>query len=378
MKIAIVTHCVAKGDGQGRVNYELVRFLLRQGLDVELIATRVDEDLLDAGATWTPVRPHRFGTDLVTVWDFTQRVNRLLAERPDEYDLVLACGVVLSCPHTVNVAHFVHGTWLESPYHSRKVGSGLRRWYHGLYTAINARWERHTFAQAEVVVAVSDMVRRELIEIGVPADRIEVIVNGVDLQEFAPGPADRSELGLPEAVRLGLFVGDLCSPIKNLDTVLHELRAVPSAHLAVAGRTHSSPYPALAEELEVADRVHFLDFRRDVADLMRASDFFVLPSRRDSCPLVLLEAMASGLPILTATTVGISNLVAPSCGFVMDGPADTDTLRTALNVFVTDPNRSAEMGRAARRVAEGYGWEHMAQQYLTLFKQVAPTSEPLS
>ena len=245
------------------------------------------------------------------------------------------------------------------------------------FGALNARWERQTFAQAQTVVAVSDMVRDELIQIGVPAAKIEVIVNGVDIDEFQPGPADRSALGLPEDVPLGLFVGDIQSPIKNLDTVFHGLTDVPALHLAVAGALPRSPYPALARSLGIEDRVHFLGFRRDIADLMRAADFFTLPSRRDSCPLVLLEAMASGLPIITSRQVGTANLVEESeCGFVLHAPDDHDTLRHGLTALRDDPSLRAEMGRAARAMAERHSWKRMSEQYLDLLRQQVSSSSP--
>ena len=174
---------------------------------------------------------------------------------------------------------------------------------------------------------------------------------------------------MPAAVPLGLFVGDICSPIKNLDAVLQALPNVPSLHLAVAGGLERSPYPAMAERFGVANRVHFLGFRRDVADLMRAADFFVLPSRRDSCPLVLLEAMASGIPIITARTVGTSTLVTPEAGFVLNGPEDSDTMLEGLRAFASDTARRTAMGEAARGIAEDYSWGAMGERYLELFER---------
>jgi glycosyltransferase involved in cell wall biosynthesis len=115
--------------------------------------------------------------------------------------------------------------------------------------------------------------------------------------------------------------------------------------------------------------VHFLGFRDDVAALMRAADLFVLPSRRDSCPLVLLEALASGLPVVTARTVGTAGLVEPESGFVLDRPDDTEALAEALRALVADAERRRAMGRAARAVAERHSWEKMAEQYVDLFKQ---------
>lgn len=371
MKVGVVTHNVIKGDGQGRVNYELVRTLLARGMDVELIADRVAPELLDSGATWVPVHPKSERVNLVKVWRFARLADRVLDRLADRYDVLFACGFVLSRPHGINAAHFVHGSWLRSPYHWSRVRPGLNGTYQRVYSTWNARWERVAFDQARVVVALSGMVRRELVEIGVAPDKIATIINGVDLNEFKPGPADRAALGLPEGVPLGLFVGDLRSPIKNLDALLHALPAVPGVHLAVAGALERSPYPALSEALGLGGRVHFLGFRDDVAALMRAADFFALPSRRDSCPLVMLEAMASGLPVITARTVGTAPLVTSEVGFVLEGPDDAETMRTGLQTFADDPDRCAAMGRAARAAAMDYSWEAMADRYIALFETVA-------
>jgi glycosyltransferase involved in cell wall biosynthesis len=376
MNVAMVTHNVVKGDGQGRVNYELARHLLARDAEVDLIADRVADDLLAAGASWQPVHPGFDQFILLKVWRFQRMADRLLRERAGRYDVVLACGVTCSRPHAVNAVHFVHGPWLRSPLHSSKVATGVRAAYQWLFTALNARWERQVFARAGTVVAVSQMVRRELLDVGVPPEKIKTIVNGVDLSEFKPGPADRCALGLPEGVVLGLFAGDIRSSIKNLDTVLRALPDAPGVHLAVAGTLEGSPYPAMARRLGVAGRVHFLGFRDDVAALMRAADLFVLPSRRDSCPLVLLEALASGLPVVTARTVGTAGLVEPESGFVLDRPDDTEALAEALRALVADAERRRAMGRAARAVAERHSWKKMAEQYLTLFENISRQQTP--
>lgn len=364
MHIAIVTHNVIKGDGQGKVNYELTRHFLRQGFEVTLIANHVDESLVEAGAHWLQVRTGSLADkiDLLKVWRFRRKADRLLHEHGDSFDAILACGAVLTYPHALNAVHFVHGTWLRSPFHSSKVRSGPNAWYQQLFSTLNARWELEAFEQADHLIAVSDMVRDELVEIGVPPEDISVVVNGVDVEEFAPGPADRQALGLPVRPVLGLFVGDIQSPIKNLDAVLHAMVDVDALHLAVAGSTERSPYPGLAAQLGIEDRVHFLGFRRDIPDLMRAADFFALPSRRDSCPLVLLEAMASGLPVITAKTVGTSNLVKNS-GFVLDGPDDHSTLIEGLRTFIQNPDKRKAMGQAARNIACQHSWHDMARQY---------------
>lgn len=369
MKIAIVTHNVVRGDGQGRVNYELARFLLSKGIKVDLIADQVAPELLEHGASWHAIHPGFNNLHLIKVWCFKRLADQLMKRISDRYDVVLACGVTLSYPHTFNASHFVHGTWLQSPFHASKVASGPRSWYQWLFSAANAQWERQSYQNAQHVIAVSEMVRQELIEVGIPPQKISVVVNGVDPKEFAPGKVNRTSLGLPRNVPLGLFVGDIQSPIKNLDTLLHALPYVPAAHLAIAGRLDQSPYPDLARSLGLQDRTHFLGFRKDIPDLMRAADFFALPSRRDSCPLVLLEAMASALPIITSSTVGTANLVKGGSGLVMDGPDDMETLINGLQIFTASREKRRAMGDSARSVALRHSWDKMSARYLDLFER---------
>lgn len=369
MHVALISHDIYPGDGQGRVNYELARSLLAADVTVDLFADRIDESLLDLGARWIPVHPRGQSVNLLRVWHFRRLVNQLLDERADDYDVILACGVVLSRPHTINVAHFVHGTWINSPFHPARRHRGLRRWYYRLYSWLNARWEREVFAQADTVVAVSERVRDDLVHLGVPPNRLQTIPNGVDPSEFHPGPSNRRTFDLPDGPVLGLFVGDLQSPIKNLDTALRALAQVPQLHLAVAGTVDGSPYPEMAEDLGVADRTHFLDFQRDVASLMRCADFFVLPSHQDAFGLVVTEAMASGLPVVVSRAVGASYLVSEEAGIVIDSPDDTEAFATAFRHLASDSALRHRMGRAARSIALDCSWAAMGRRYLRLFRQ---------
>ncbi|PQJ34590.1 glycosyl transferase family 1 [Salinibacter sp. 10B] len=379
MRVALISHDIYPGDGQGRVNYELARYLLSQGVTVDLLADRVDEHLVDLGATWRPIHPGGQSVNLIRVWRFKHLVNRYLDAHASRYDVLLACGVVLDRPHTVNVAHFVHGTWIDSPFHAAHRHRAPQKWYYRLYSLLNAHWERAILHQAEVVVAVSDNVGRDLVQLGLPSERLCVIPNGVDTDEFSPGPSRRAALNLPGDVPLGLFVGDLRSPIKNLDTALRALVDIPDLHLAVAGTLDGSPYPSLALDLGVANRTHFLGFQRDVVGLMRSADFFVLPSHQDAFGLVVTEAMSTGLPVIVSRSVGASCLVTPEVGIVIDPPDNVEALKTAFTTLASDPDRRAQMGRAARETALNCSWSRMGSRYLELFHEVgAPSHSGLS
>ncbi|MBW4647421.1 MAG: glycosyltransferase family 4 protein [Kastovskya adunca ATA6-11-RM4] len=372
MKLGIVTHRVIKGDGQGRVNYEVTWEAIRRGHHVSLLATQVDPELQQNDqVSWIhiPVKgmPMAFFRNIVFSW----RSADWLRKHRWQLDLVKVNGAITSAPGDINAVHFVHSSWLRSPVHTWQQRRDLYGLYQWLYTALNANWEKKAFRQAKRVVAVSQKVAKDLIEIGVSPECIEVIVNGVDLQEFYPGDADRSRLGLPEGVTIALFVGDIQTPRKNLDTVLHALVQVPQLHLAVVGTTEGSPYLQLAAKLGLKERVHFLGYRRDVSEVMRGVDFFVFPSRYETFGLVVLEAMATGLPVITASTTAAVEIVTSESGIVLPDPDDTQALVQALSMLTSDACLRSQMGQAAIAIAQHHSWSRTAQNYVNLFEKLS-------
>jgi glycosyltransferase involved in cell wall biosynthesis len=374
MNICLVTNRIVKGEGQGRVNYEIVRRAAAAGHRVTCLAHAVSPDLhVHPRVSWAFMPDAQWPVALVGNLRFAWRSTRWLRAHGDAFDLTVGNGCITWFPVDLNVVHFVHGAWLQSPL-GDKGGRGLYGVYQWLYARLNARLEKHLLPRAGVVVAVSEQVGRDLAAQGLPPGSVRVIPNGVDLDEFHPGPEDRRALGLPTEVPLAAFAGDLRTPRKNLDTVLRALAEVPALHLAVAGAADGSPFPALAEALGVNARVHFLGFRDDVPALMRAADLFVFPSRYEACALVLLEAMASGLPVVTARTTGGAELVCDDCGVVLDDPDDAERLAGALRRLVGSPARRRAMGQQARAQARTLSWATMAERYLSLMHDVAEPS----
>jgi glycosyltransferase involved in cell wall biosynthesis len=376
VRIALVTHKVLKGDGQGRVNYEIARAVLRRGHQVVLVASQIAPEL-DAhpSVSWVRIPVAHWPTELLRNQIFAWHSFRWLRTHSHQFDVVHVNGFITWAASDVNAAHFVHSSWLRSPVHTARLRRDPYGLYQYLYTVLNARWEKQAFRQARVVVAVSEKIRKEVAAIGVPDGQIHVIPNGVDLREFTPGAADREKLGLPVGVPLALFVGEIRTPRKNLDTVLRALADVPELHLAVAGSVAASPYPPMASQLGLSDRVRFLGYREDASELMRAADLFVFLSRYEAHPLVVLEAMASGLPVITATTAGAAELVDEECGILFDNPEDAEALAVALRSFVRSPANLKSMGRAARAVAEQYSWQRMSESYLRLYEDVVNQKE---
>jgi glycosyltransferase involved in cell wall biosynthesis len=371
VKLCIVTHKVIKGDGQGRVNYEIVCEAICRGHHVTLLSSNVDPELQKHSlVNWIHIPLKRWPAQLLIDLFFSLRSSAWLRKHRSEIDLIQTCGAVTGVKTDVNTVHFVHSGWLRSPVHPIRLCQDAYGAYQWLYTVLNAHWEKEAFRETKVIIAVSEQVEKELLEIGVPKEQIRVILNGVNLQEFSPGSTNRSRLRLPEGVTLAFFAGDIRSPRKNLDTILHALVQVPELHLAVAGSTERSPYPLLAIELGLGERVHFLGYRRDVSEIMKAADLFVFPSRYEPFGMVVSEAMAAGLPVITTDASGVAAIVTPECGIVLADSEDTQALAGALTRLSSDCNLRSQMGRAARAIAEQHSWSSKAQSYVDLFEEL--------
>ncbi len=371
MKLCIINHKFQKGDGQGRVNYEVIKSAINRGHKLTLVASEIAPEIqlrTDIVGVYIPVKG--IPTELLRNLFFARKSAAWLRQHHQEFDVIQVNGAITNSSADVNAVHFVHSSWLKSPAHISRIRRDLYGAYQWFYTAINATWEKQSFRQAKVIVAVSQKVKDELIGVGVPSTKIRTIINGVDLAEFFPGSSCPTELGLPENVPLALFAGDIRTTRKNLDTVLHALVKVPHLHLAVVGSTQGSPFPRLAASLGLTKRVHFLGYRRDIAEIMRAADVFVFPSRYEACTLVLLEAMASGLPVITATATGGAELVTPEAGIVLPDCNDIDGLSTAMSSLVDNPPLMESMGKAARGIAEQHSWKNMARTYVDLFEEL--------
>lgn len=368
MRLALVTHRFTKGDGQGRVNYEIARRALECGHDVTLLASEISPDLAArTGARFVPISVAPGRTELLRNQIFSQRSARWLRRNRMQFDILHVNGAITSEIGDVNSAHFVHSAWQKTGAAGSHAG-GLRDLYYRFYTAVNANREKAAYREAQAVVAVSEQVRQELLAIGVRDDHIHVILNGVDLDEFHPGNEEHALPGLQLDTPIALFAGDIRTTRKNLDTVLRALADVPALRLIVAGRTEGSPFPKMAEKLGVAGRVQFLGFRRDMAELMRGADFFVFPSRYEACSLVLLEAMASGLPVITARTAGGAEVITPDCGVVLSDPDDAAALANAMQAMAADARKRQSQGHAARAEAMRHSWTAMADAYLALYQ----------
>ncbi|HSB53940.1 MAG TPA: glycosyltransferase family 4 protein [Gemmatimonadales bacterium] len=372
-RICLITHVVAPWDGQGRVNYELARHLVAEGHEVTLVASTVAAPIArHQRVRWIHIPVPSVGPEPVKWLLFAAQVWLRLGQRQLAYfDIVHVHGAIAPIQADVNTSHFVHGGM-------QKDGPRPVNLWQRLVTAVCAWTERRAYRNARRVVAVSDGVAASLRDTGVGGrGRLRVIYNGVDPEEFRPRTQDdprplREGLDLPASSFLVLFVGDAVSPRKNLDLALVTLaRLDPRFRLVVIGEHRGGRYRGMADRLGVGERTSFLGPRRDVAECLRDADALLCVSHYEPASLVLLEGMASGIPVICTPALGNARFVDHGVnGFQLRSAEDHERLAWLLETLERDPALGRRIGEAARATAAQLTWTRMARQYAALYREL--------
>jgi glycosyltransferase involved in cell wall biosynthesis len=206
----------------------------------------------------------------------------------------------------------------------------------------------------------------------------QVISNPIDTVLFTPvelqeREALRAQFGL--TVPTITYAGRL-GPEKNIEVLLHALATLRdhgvAAELTIAGHgSHEPILRTLAAELRIEGQVRFFGTlaQQDLAQLLRISDTFAIMSTSETQSMVLLQAMASGIPVVAADTRALPEFVNAQNGVLVD-PHDPVRLAQALGEILASPERRQALGTAGRQAAERYGTESVTGQWETLYRSV--------
>jgi len=234
------------------------------------------------------------------------------------------------------------------------------------------------------VLALSKMVAEDLRRFhGVSPERMQIIYNGVDVRRFSPARRDeyrdvvRDRLDVGDDVLLLIVAHNF--RLKGVPTLILAAAKLARAGLpirvAVAGGKRTGGYARWASSLGLADRITFLGSIDDVVPYYAAADIYVQPTFYDPCSLVVLEALASGLPVVTTRWNGAGELITNSLeGHVLDAPDDTDALAETLASLVLSEARREAMGRAARQLALGHTLEQNCREIVGVYEAIARAS----
>ncbi len=293
------------------------------------------------------------------------------------HDVIIPQGGVQQGSLRANAARFA--TTIHGQAYKLVKSANPKFWVH---RAIERRQYDHE--RTARYVAVSDMVRRHLEEFHqVPRQRIHVVPNAIDLRRVdVPQPGAvrcgfRNRRGFEPGDLVGLFVGHNFA-LKGLRPLIEALgarrRRNPSGraiHLLVCGSGGSAPYARLASRLGLKDQVHFLGFYPDIRDTYWSSDFFVQPTYYDPCSLVVLEALACGLPVITTAQNGAGELMTNGKeGFVVTAPGAEAELVAALDTMADDKARRA-MSAAARELGRRQTFDVHVERLVAVLEEAA-------
>ena len=263
--------------------------------------------------------------------------------------------------------HGEHGWDVSDPQGTRRKFQLLRR----AYSPFVSRY-----------VALSGHIESYLVDrVGIGADRVERICNGVDTTRFFPAPdAGRTALpGSPFEAAGSIVVGTVgrLQAVKDQITLVRAFArvrqqggaAAQALRLLIAGDGPlRGEVEAEIRRAGLGDVVWLAGERKDVADVMRSLDMFVLPSRTEGISNTILEAMASGLPVIATAVGGNAELVVPGDTGALVPPANPDAIADELMCYAADAALRHRHGAAGRqRVAQSFSLDAMVARYTALY-----------
>lgn len=247
-------------------------------------------------------------------------------------------------------------------------GRGLRAL---LLHRLGGAVERATLRRADAVVVLTTRARAGLLTDGIAAERVHVIPSGFDPSIFA-APADRP----PEragGLRIG-YVGRL-APQKRPDLVVQAFtRMAQPAQLVVVGDgPERSRVESLVADSPARDRISLSGFvpHDAIPGVLAGLDVLVLPSAYEEMGSVLVEAMATGLPVVASNVGGIPEVVRDGETGLLVPPGDVDALAAALDRLVADDELRGRLGRAARARAAAYAWPELSSRVAGVYAAVS-------
>ena len=360
--------------GLERWSWRFAAELLTRGHEVHVVARRF------APQTQTlPIIPHRLdgaGSRLA------------FAEAAQAKLLWLAPDVIhdMGCGWYCDVFHPHGGSWASL---TRRKLLLLPRWKRPLKRSVDRLLPRQREFRSlllrqyvdngQLLVALSRTVADDFRQFhGVPANRIRVVYNGVDTERFSPEGrlryrrAVRRRLGIPDRKVLALIVAHNFR-LKGVPTLLRAMsrlaaRRLP-VHLVVVGGKHLRPWRRMAGRLGIDEAVSFVGPQDQTAPYYAAADLYVHPTFYDTCSLVVLEAAASGLPVITTRINGVSELLSDGVdSLLISDPADADELAGQMRVLL-DGYLREKIGKAARQTALRHTLKRNVEEILAVYEE---------
>jgi len=245
-------------------------------------------------------------------------------------------------------------------------------------------FHRRLYARVARVIAISRVIERNILQTHpVQPQQVVVLHHGIDTDRFQRSETvrnrKRAELGLAASEILIGTIGRLESGKGHLEFLamaeqlaseFDQVRFVMIGEATRGEEFRAEPILEKARTLNLADRLQLLGFRDDVPELLSAMDIFAFPSHAEAFGLVLIEAMAASLPVVSSRCDGVLDIVQEGKNGLLVPPHDSAALTQAVRSLVVDPELRSTMGKNSRKIAEHhFSTKRMMTELLQLYHQ---------
>ena len=374
LHIALCFPRINRRGGVERIALEAANFLVGRGHRVTLICVECDRAALHPAIeiAWvkSPLRP-----PALRLWAFARRSRRVM-KTVEGVDCVASFGAM--SPRGVYWVQSVHAAWLDVSGKKRRGWARLKQKLNPMHP-VALRFERRTFGTRhyDKLVALTPEVRDDLARFyGVPERDVVIVPNGFSPEEFNPARAARerarvrAELDLPTKARVVAFVANETAR-KGFGPLLRAVARLDdeSVHLLAVGRLNMNGFEREIESLGLKGRVHSVGPTNEVARYFAAADCFALPTQYEAWGLVIVEALACGLPVLTSRLAGAAIAVEEGrTGFLLEDPDDEAEIAARLRELLHDwPVSPQEIADSV----ECFRWDQVLLEYEGVLQDAA-------
>ena len=247
-----------------------------------------------------------------------------------------------------------------------------------LFHQLILRLEKRIFEKGECkkIIAISEMVKRDILKhYRLPEDRVKVVYNGIQLDRFDPSNKKyfydevRQQLRISDQEVMILFVGSGFER-KGLEYLIKSIQYVKEKNwrLVLVGKGNWGKYLKFTTKKK-QEKITCLEPIDEIEKLYAAADFFILPSIYEPFGNANLEALASGLPIITSQNTGASEIITPKKeGIILEDPSNSKSIAEAID-YLMDPKNREPMMKSARSLAEKFTQQRNASEMLKIYQE---------
>jgi UDP-glucose:(heptosyl)LPS alpha-1,3-glucosyltransferase len=365
MKIAYFVHDYHRHGGHSRYVAELAsRF--KKNHEVHVFANKWDEpDPIGIKFHKVPALSNR---ELLKVLTFVLPATWLASRNFDIIHSQGLCGL----RHDVTTAHFIQSVWLrELKERGQKPSNFIWLWKY-----LVSPLERYALGPkcSKRVIAISKKNIKDLKNEYKIGNNVDLIYHGVDLEKFHPKKHQiyrkivRQELNIPNNAFVALFAGNLQ---KGAAAAIRAIANVKNAYLVLVSGSENSKEKQITQDLQIQNQIIWIPKSNQIEKYFLAVDCFVFPTVYEPFGMVISEAMASGLPVITSREAGAADLIRHGeTGFLVDEPWNYHKIGQHIDWLMNNRESAKMIGQLARKAIEPFTWDKCAQDTLACYQMI--------